>query len=317
MLVCGDSRFIRFAKALFKVFKRAGVPLRFSKFSNRLYTVWQHCVILVLKELEGKSYRGIIELLEDCDRVCAFIGLRCLPHFTTLQKFAQRIKTTVLERVLAGFIRAETRLKKLVLGVDSSGFKLTKASFYYTTVIKRNGGKAVKRIRKYLKTALIVELRKQLIVAQKLRRGPSNDAKDFIPLLKKACKVSPIKLAVGDKGYDSEENHRASREELGVEDTIIPPRNENVPRWKTKGKYRKELKKKGYKKEDYNQRNKNETVFSVMKRLLGEAVTSRKTGMQNKEMILKMIAYNAHRTIRIKIYIKIQRVSTEPAFRKL
>jgi len=250
--------------------------------------------------------------------VVKFIDLRRLPHFTTLQKFAQRIKTTVLERVLSGFIRAETRLKKLVLGVDSTGFKLTKASFsYYTIVLKRNKGKTVKRIKKHLKAALIVELRKQLIVAQKLRRGPANDVKDFIPLLKKACKVSPIKRAIGDKGYDSEENHRVASEELGVEDTIIPTRNEDVPAWKTKGKYRKELKKKGYRKEDYNQRNMNETLFSVMKRLFGEAVTSRKTGMQNKEMILKMNAYNTHKTIRIKIYIKIQRVSTEPIFNNL
>ena len=118
MLVCGDSRFIKVAKALFRVFRKVGVPLHLSRFSNRLYTVWQHCTILVLKELEGKSYRGIVELLEDCDRFCAFLGLRRLPHFTTLQKFAQRIKTTVLERVLSGFIRATTRVKKLVLGVD-------------------------------------------------------------------------------------------------------------------------------------------------------------------------------------------------------
>ncbi len=224
----------------------------------------------------------------------------------------------MLERILAGFIRAEARVKKLVLGVDSTGFKLTKASFsYYTIVLKRNGSKRIKEIKKHLKVALIVEVRKQLIVAQKIRRGPANDSKDFIPLVKKACKVKPIKRAIGDKGYDAEENHRAAREDLGVEETVISPRNEDVPPWKTKGKYRKELKKKGYKKEDYNQRNKNETVFSVMKRLFGEAVNSRKTGIQNKEMILKMIAYNTHRTIRIKIYIKIQRISTEPSVEKI
>ena len=104
MMFCGDSRFIKVAKALFVKNLGVGVPLHFSRFSNRLYTVWQHCAVLVLKELEGKSYRGIVELLEDCDRVVSFIGLRRLPHFTTLQKFARRIKTTVLEQVLSGFI---------------------------------------------------------------------------------------------------------------------------------------------------------------------------------------------------------------------
>jgi hypothetical protein len=103
-----------------------------------------------------------------------------LPHFTTLQKFAQkRIKTTLLERVLLRFICAVTRVKKLFLGVDSTGFKLNKASFYnYTTALKRNGGKTVKRVKKHLKVALGVEVRKQLIAAaQKVRRGPANDAR--------------------------------------------------------------------------------------------------------------------------------------------
>jgi len=67
VIVCGVSRFIKVAKTLFKVFKRARVPLCFSRFSNRLYTVWQHCVILVLKELEGerelsghyRAFRGL------------------------------------------------------------------------------------------------------------------------------------------------------------------------------------------------------------------------------------------------------------------
>lgn len=53
-MVCGDSCFIKVVKTLFKVFKRKKVSLHFSRFSNRLYKVWQHCVILVLKELEGK-----------------------------------------------------------------------------------------------------------------------------------------------------------------------------------------------------------------------------------------------------------------------
>lgn len=89
--------------------------------------------------------------------------------------------------------------RDLGLGVDFTVFKLTKASLCYTTVLKRDKGKTVKRIKKHLKVVLIVEVRKQLIVAQKLRCRPANDVKDFIPLVVKACKVGSIKWAIGDK----------------------------------------------------------------------------------------------------------------------
>lgn len=83
-----------------------------------------------------------------------------------------------------------------------------------------------------------------------------------------------------------------AREEVGLEETVIPPRNENVPAWRMEGRYGKEIKKKGYRMVDYNQQNMNKTVFSVMKRLFVEAVTLRKTSVQNKQMVLKMIVYN-------------------------
>ena len=51
--------------------------------------------------------------------------------------------------------------------------------------------------------------------------------------------------------------------------SIIPARNEDVPIWKTSGRYRK-LMKRGYSKKKYHQRNKNETVNSVVKRKWGD-----------------------------------------------
>ena len=51
--------------------------------------------------------------------------------------------------------------------------------------------------------------------------------------------------------------------------SIIPPRHEkDVSIWKTRGKYRKEMKR-GYSKILHNQRNKDESIVSVIKRLFG------------------------------------------------
>lgn len=52
---------------------------------------------------------------------------------------------------------------------------------------------------------------------------------------------------------------------------MIPARYENVPIWKTHGRYRKQMKC-GYSKLLYNQRNKDETILSVIKRLFGEYI---------------------------------------------
>ncbi|MGB7955964.1 MAG: hypothetical protein WCF23_18475, partial [Candidatus Nitrosopolaris sp.] len=60
------------------------------------------------------------------------------------------------------------------------------------------------------------------------------------------------------------------------------------------GGYRKQMKR-GYSKLLYNQRNKNETIVSVIKRLFGEHITSRLVKTQNRESSFRCIAYNIHR----------------------
>jgi hypothetical protein len=79
--------------------------------------------------------------------------------------------------------------------------------------------------------------------------------------------------------------------------SIIPPRYENVPIWKTRGRNRKEMKR-GYSKILYNQRNKDETIVSVIKKLF-EHIISRLVRMQNRELTFRSIAYNVHRMLNL------------------
>src|SRR5437763_11089959 len=91
--------------------------------------------------------------------------------------------------------------------------------------------------------------------------------------------------------------------------SIIPPRYQSIPLWRTYGRYRKQMKKRGYSRTLYNQRNKNETIMSVIKRLFGERLISRLTRTQNRELSFRCIAYNMHRLTNLVI---ITMVSTEP-----
>jgi hypothetical protein len=63
---------------------------------------------------------------------------------------------------------------------------------------------------------------------------------------------------------------------------VIPARYEHVPVWREHGRYRKQMKR-VYSKLLYNQRNKDETIISVIKRLFEEDITSRLVLTQNRE----------------------------------
>lgn len=215
--------------------------------------------------------------------------MKRIPHYTTLQKFASRTPSTLLDRILKGFTPA-TPFASLIVGVDASGFKPSRASSYYTQSLKP------RRVKRYVKCTLAVECRSQLVCGFKARRLARHDVVDFKPVLEKASFDHGV-VVVADKGYDAEHCHVYVREKLAGY-AVIPPRYEDVPVWKTKGTYRKEMKR-GYSKALYHQRNKDETVFSVIKRLMNEDLSSRLVRTQNRELAFRLIAYNAHRLANI------------------
>jgi hypothetical protein len=118
--------------------------------------------------------------------------------------------------------------------------------------------------------------------------------KDFRPLITIISKIKPLSVVVADKGYDSEDNHVMVIEKLKGFSVISPRHEKDVPIWKTRGRYRKEMKR-----ILYNQRNKDETIVSVIKRLIGENISSRLIRMQNRELTFRSITYNLHRMLNL------------------
>ena len=296
-----ESRYVRMARTMLSILKHARIPLFFHRKSNHIFTVWQHVVLLAIRQYEGKSYRMFVDFLVEAHYLRMFLQLSKIPHFTTLQKFTDRIAGSLLERIIASSILL-TNIRQIFLGIDSSGFKPTHASHYYTERAKLR--------RKWVKLSVGGDMLKQVICTIKVRRAPArHDNVDFKPLLERTSAILPLSIAVADKGYDSEDNHVLVRERLHAY-SIIPPRNQHVPIWKTHGKYRKQLKH-GYPKPLYNQRNKDETIMSVIKRLFGEHVTSRLVRTQNRELTFRCIAYNMHRVTNLLVVIVM--VSTEPS----
>lgn len=67
------------------------LPAYAHRSSPKKFTQHQLLAILVLKEFSRCDYRKVTALLDDCPELCAVIDLSIVPHFTTIQKAAQRL----------------------------------------------------------------------------------------------------------------------------------------------------------------------------------------------------------------------------------
>ena len=71
---------------------RAALPPYSSKFSKRTFTRHQHAAILAVKLFLRTDYRGVAAYLRDWSDLRDALGLKKVPHFTTLQKAHARLE---------------------------------------------------------------------------------------------------------------------------------------------------------------------------------------------------------------------------------
>ena len=257
-----------------------------SRFSRRDFTRRQQLAILVLRALRDETYRGICEFLRSAPGVRDTLGLRSVPHFTTLQKFADREDiVTLVDELIAEIVERLPPGEGCEVAIDSTGLSPTCASRH--DVSKRSG-----RESRYVKVSVAVTLGAVVLpCAAVLSWGPGPDLKEGYELAERAAlAVSPSRL-YADRGYDSERLHELLREGYGVE-SVIPP----VPRGPdrvVRTKHRSRLH--GSIPKSYGRRWHVEGFFSGMKRVTGESVRARGEHRPLKEASLKVLAYAVHR----------------------
>jgi hypothetical protein len=121
-----------------------------------------------------------------------------------------------LERIISSFILLLGNItRRLFIGIDSSGFKLSNASQYYAHKVNLKKKKKKKK-KKYLKLSIGGEVLYQIICALKIRRAPTrhDTVVDFLPIVEGSSEILPLSIVVANKGYDSEGNHTFVREKL-------------------------------------------------------------------------------------------------------
>jgi hypothetical protein len=126
-----------------------------------------------------------------------FLQLSRIPHYTTLQKFSDRINIIMLGKIVSSFILF-TGTRHIFAGIDATaGFKITHTSEYYTSK---------ERLRKkYAKLSIGADVLKQIICNVKVRRAPTtrHEIIDFAPIVTRISKIKSLSVVVADKAYDS------------------------------------------------------------------------------------------------------------------
>jgi hypothetical protein len=283
------------AKVAYRVAKQT-VPAYRHEFSPKKFTQHQLIACLVLKEFFTTDYRGIAAIVNDSSELRQILELRAVPHFTTLQKAAQRLtKKRILDKLLREILLVAIQEKILPphsnhAGVDGTGFESHHVSSYF--VKRKAKGQDIYQMTtytRYPKVGIVVDSNSHLVLAGIPTRGPGPDITHFKKSITEATKNVPIALVTADAGYDSEHSHVFARAR-GIR-TIIPPligrRTDKLPR----GYWRKIMATR-FNKKLYGQRWQVETVNSMIKRNLGSALRARSYWSQCREIMLRLLTHN-------------------------
>lgn len=266
--------------------------MRYSKYSNHLYTNFVHVFCLVYKERLNLSYRRFEHVAKET-QLNRLLGFQRVPHFTTIQKFMKKINKQLLRRMVRA---CHKLLKKFRLDccIDSTGFSLTNPSHYY---LKRIDSVKVKG---FVKTSMNIEVKHKLILDVETHSNRQHDNKDFIPLLQQTNHVS---MVLADKAYDSQSN-REYCWERNIE-VHIPVREwkQNRKNYGLTPHYNKHhrIAVKRFNPEKYCKRSLIESVNSAVKRTLGSWINSKNPLNQEKQAMLKALTYNIERIATQKI----------------
>jgi len=271
-----------------------------SPFSPQKFTQPQLFACLVLKEFEKKDYRGMWELLKEFAGLRQEIGLKSVPHFTTLQKASVRLLTKPKVRLLIDdTVRRINRKRRHVKygAADSSGFDAHHASryFIFRTSANQKGKEPKKRriYKKYGKLMTVIDTATHAILSAVASAGPTPDIDQLEGVMDELPRSITMHHLVADAGFDSAYNHWLLRDFHGMRSTIPPEhgRPPKDPGTLPKDQYRRRMKT-HFNRKAYRHRPQIETVFSMMKRNFGAALRAKSHYGRCRDMLLKAVTHN-------------------------
>ncbi|MEM9348397.1 MAG: transposase [Planctomycetota bacterium] len=292
---------------------RRTLPEYAHRFAPKTFTQPQLFACLVLKAFFRTDYRGIEQLLNDLPELRRVLGLSRVPDHSTLHKAAGRLFGKALtERALDTAVRLMMRGNDRIdrLAIDSSGFEARHVSRYFVRRRKRcfktTNLYHTMTYRRWPKLAVSVDCDTHLVVSLATMRGPNSDIRHIERVIESAWRGWEVGKVYADAGYDGEWVHQWLREDLGAM-SLIPAKIGRPTSKPPSGRYRRWMSE-HLGETDYGQRWQVETVFSMIKRNLGDAVNATGYWSQSRSLHLLAVTHN------IMILLQIKRFSTEHTY---
>lgn len=270
------------------VLHRMKLKKHFSKFSKKTYDNYILIYFLFLKTKTNMSYRRICELIKEL-LLHRNLGIKRVPHFTTLQKLFSKLPSDIIRKCIQFISKSYLRNKPKIVAIDGTGISTKKVSQHYLFRIKYQKYKISSKL------SIISDVKSNLILDAISHSKNVHDNLDFLPLCE-VLKKYKIKRLCADRGYDSEDNFR-----FLFKNNIDPqiPTRVFTKTKKSRGKFRNKSKK-TFSEEKYHIRSNVESTFSALKRTLTGDLNDRKSENIIKSNLMKVFVYNSERIKRLK-----------------
>jgi hypothetical protein len=273
------------------------LPRYTHRFSPKTFTQPQLFACLVLKAFFKTDYRGIVYQLRDNPTLCDDLKLRRIPHFTTLQKASRRLlRLPIVKRLIDAAVQLMMgRAKRLQrAAIDASGFESRRISPYFVRRRDRSTGKpTTSHYTRFPKLGLIGDCATHMVLAAHPTRGPTPDVHQLADTFAQLPPGLSLLRLLADAGYDSEANHRLLRETHGII-SLIPPQAGRPSSNPATGKHRRLMQRlfRNRQRIRFGQRWQVETIFSMIKRNLGHALSAKTYWSQCRELLLLVLTHN-------------------------
>jgi hypothetical protein len=133
------------------------------------------------------------------------LQLRSVPDYTTLYRFLTRLPEDDVARVMQEIVRCMPGRWRspATVDVDSTGLVQAAVSSYFIRRVEHFGEKQ-RSWKHWLKWPTVVDVERQVILAQSARQAPWNDCATLPILVSPAHRHTPVGCVLADAEFDSE-----------------------------------------------------------------------------------------------------------------
>ena len=282
---------VRFARLALEV-SEAVLPRQRTKFSKRQLTQPQLLAVLCLMRYEDWTFREAEVRLSEHAELRSALQLTSVPDYTTIYRFLTRLREEDVGRVLHEIVRRMPGRweSPATVAVDATGLAQGAVSTFFVRRMYHHTQQPLPW-RHWLKWLAVVDVDRQIILAQSARQAPWNDCANLPSLVAEAHQHTPVGCVLADAEFDSERNHTFCRQQLKAHSIIPAKRGKKT--WNIHG-VRAQMRE-NFPRDQYTQRSLIETVFSVAKRKLSCRAPGRTVATQVRQALLLGVTYNLYR----------------------